>query len=116
MSKIQLYPIVFLFCTFYDIHSFPSQISYRRYKEDFDQLYEISIRPVAEGIYPLRPPTPEELVTIKTTVQQKAPAKYVPPHLRNGGGARGSVPGAGSRGSVPGAGSRVNGRTSLNSR
>ena len=86
-----------------------------RYKEDFDQLYEISIRPVPEGVYPLCPPTPEELATIKKTVQQKAPAKYVPPHLRNRGG--GSVPGAASRGgSVPGAASRVNSRATVNSR
>lgn len=64
---------------------------YFRYEENVDLLYEIAVRPVPDGIYPMRPPTQEELAEIRTVNQTKAPAKYVPPHLRNKTG--GSVPG-----------------------
>ena len=68
-----------------------------RYEENIDMLYEIAIRPVARGVYPLVPPTKEELSEIKKVTQKKAPGKYVPPHLRNKSG---NVPGM-SR-SIPG--------------
>lgn len=64
-----------------------------------DLLYEIAVRPVVDGIYPLRPPTQEELVEIKTVNQKKAPGKYVPPHLRN---KTSSVPGMSAKKTVPG--------------
>ena len=60
-------------------------------------LYEIAIRPVVRGVYPLVPPTKEELLEIKKVVQKKAPGKYVPPHLRNKSG---NVPGMNR--SIPG--------------
>lgn len=74
-----------------------------RYEENFDQLFEIAIRPISSDIYPLRPPTVSELAEIKKTVEQKAPAKYVPPHLRNKGA--GSIPGMGRK-SIPGMSNR----------
>ena len=60
-------------------------------------LYEIAIRPVVRGVYPLVPPTKEELLEIKKVVQKEAPGKYVPPHLRNKSG---NVPGMNR--SIPG--------------
>ncbi|OAO11843.1 eukaryotic translation initiation factor 2A [Blastocystis sp. ATCC 50177/Nand II] len=65
------------------------------FQEDVDVLYEIAIRPVPEGLLPLRPPTALELAELKQQQQQKAPAKYVPPHLRNKGAVVGgrAVPG-----------------------
>lgn len=67
----------------------------RSFQEDVDVLYEIAIRPVPEGLLPLRPPTALELAELKQQQQQKAPAKYVPPHLRNKGAVVGgrAVPG-----------------------
>lgn len=73
------------------------------YEEDFDQLFEIAIRPIPDGLYPLRPPTAAELAEIKKTVEQKAPAKYVPPHLRNKGAS--SIPGLAGK-STPGMSNR----------
>lgn len=67
------------------------------YQQDVDVLYEIAIRPVKKGVYPARPPTAAELAELAELKQQqkKAPAKYVPPHLRNKAGASGgrAVPG-----------------------
>ena len=56
------------------------------YEEPFDQLYEISVRPVAPALFPLRPPTKDDLAEISVT-EKKAPGKYVPPHLRGKAGA-----------------------------
>lgn len=70
-----------------------------RYEENIDLLYEIAVRPVVDGVYPLRPPTVDELAEIKTITQKKAPAKYVPPHLRNKAG---SVPGMSTKKVIPG--------------
>lgn len=65
------------------------------YQQDVNVLYEIAIRPVKKGVYPARPPTAAELAELKQQQQKKAPAKYVPPHLRNKAGASGgrAVPG-----------------------
>lgn len=65
------------------------------FQEDVDVLYEIAIRPVAEGVLPLRPPTALELTELKQQQTKKEPAKYVPPHLRNKGAGVGgrTVPG-----------------------
>lgn len=60
------------------------------YQEDFDLLYEVSVRPVLPGLLPIRPPTVDDMTEMRTTVVKKAPSKYVPPHLR----AKQNVPGA----------------------
>lgn len=52
------------------------------YQEDFDLLYEVSVRPVLPGILPIRPPTVDDMNEMRATVAKKAPSKYVPPHLR----------------------------------
>ena len=57
------------------------------YEEGFDQLFEISIRPVSPALLPLRPPTKEDLAEMRSAAEKKAPGKYVPPHLRGKAGA-----------------------------
>lgn len=58
-------------------------------------LYEIAIRPVPEGVFPLLPPTEEEMKEIKIVVKENKPKKYLPPHLRNQ--SKPSIPGLSSR-------------------
>ena len=65
------------------------------YQEDFDLLYEVSVRPVLPGLLPIRPPTVDDMTEMRTTVVKKAPSKYVPPHLRaKQGSAKQNGPGA----------------------
>lgn len=59
------------------------------YQEDFDLLYEVSVRPVLPGLLPIRPPTVDDMAEMRTTVVKKAPSKYVPPHLRGKQGVSG---------------------------
>ena len=51
------------------------------YEEPFDQLYEISIRPVSPTLFPMLLPTKDDLAEI-SVAEKKTPGKYVPPHLR----------------------------------